>query len=256
MLAILYTETGQTPIKVRRLLRALSRLRYLLSLPVADNLIVRDALLDSFSLYRSGKSCWIGDICLVLSRLPDPICVTEEDLLNEDKVQRIMERLQQVLDADLQRDIETFERTHLLRSRVKRIDEGEGRSRMGLVTRRRRHYLDVPIPAHRMAITRLMLSDHNLSVERLRYPGRYRAAAPRNLRLCRFCRTAVEDEAHTLLVCTAHTELQPLRERFLRDIYDQVGGLEHKWTADRPYDFLKWLLSSRKIVLRLAKFVA
>ncbi|KAJ7884674.1 hypothetical protein B0H13DRAFT_1628583, partial [Mycena leptocephala] len=89
---------------------------------------------------------------------------------------------------------------------------------------------------------------------------RYRAAAPRNLRLCRFCRTAVEDEAHTLLVCTAHTvrhtELQPLRERFLRDIYDQVGGLEHKWTADRPYDFLKWLLSSRKIVLRLAKFVA
>jgi hypothetical protein len=121
---------------------------------------------------------------------------------------------------------------------------------------RRRHYLDVPIPAHRMAITRLMLSDHNLSVERRRYPGRYRAAAPRNLRLCRFCRTAVEDEAHTLLVCTAHTELQPLRERFLRDIYDQVGGLEHKWTADRPYDFLKWLLSSRKIVLRLAKFVA
>jgi hypothetical protein len=63
---------------------------------------------------------------------------------------------------------------------------------------------------------------------------------------------AVEDEAHALLV---YTELQPLRERFLRDIYDQVGGLEHKWTADRPYDFLKWLLS-RKIVLCLAKFVA
>jgi hypothetical protein len=48
-----------------------------------------------------------------------------------------MERLQQVLDADLQSDIDMFERTNLLRSRVERIDEGEGRSRMGLVTWRR-----------------------------------------------------------------------------------------------------------------------
>jgi hypothetical protein len=68
-----------------------------------------------------------------------------------------------------------------------------------------------------------MLSDHNLSVERLRYPGRYGAAAPRELRLCRFCRTAVEDEAHAILVCTysvctAHVGLQPLRETFLHDI--------------------------------------
>ncbi|KAJ7695601.1 hypothetical protein B0H14DRAFT_3530020 [Mycena olivaceomarginata] len=29
----------------------------------------------------------------------------------------------------------------------------------------------VPIPAHRFAITRLLLSDHNLAVERLRYPA-------------------------------------------------------------------------------------
>ncbi|KAJ7191224.1 hypothetical protein GGX14DRAFT_381420 [Mycena pura] len=105
-------------------------------------------------------------------------------------------------------------------------------------------------------LLRLILSDHNLSVERLRYPGRYRAAAPRHLRLCRFCRGAVEDEAHALLVCTAHDGLQPLRERFLHDIMDDVGGFDHKWAADKPYEFLRFLLSSRKIVLRLAKFVA
>ncbi|KAJ7217783.1 hypothetical protein GGX14DRAFT_597938, partial [Mycena pura] len=115
--------------------------------------------------------CWIGDICLVLRRLPEPIYVTDEDLLTDDVVEGIMERLQQVLDADLQRDIDSFEKTYLLRNRVERIDEGEGRSRMGLVTRRRQHYLNVPIPAHRRAIKRLMLSDHNLSVERLRYPS-------------------------------------------------------------------------------------
>ncbi|KAJ7228551.1 hypothetical protein GGX14DRAFT_613504 [Mycena pura] len=256
LLSILYTETGHTPIKIRRLLCALSRLRYLLTLPLSEDRIVRDALLDSFSLYRNGKASCIGDICFVLRRLPTPIYVTEDELSNDDSVKAIMERVEKVLDADLQYDIDTFDRTHLLKNRVEHIDEGEGRSRMGLVTRRRRHYLDVVIPAHRKAITRLMLSDHNLSVERLRYPGRYRTAAPRHLRLCRFCRSAVEDEVHALLVCTAHDSLQPLRERFLRDIMDQAGGFDRKWSADKPYDFLRLLLSMRKITQRLAKFVA
>ncbi|KAJ6467184.1 hypothetical protein C8R47DRAFT_1056195 [Mycena vitilis] len=90
----------------------------------------------------------------------------------------------------------------------------------------------------------------------MRYPGRYRAAAPRHMRLCRFCRMAVEDEAHALLVCTAHDRLRPLRESFLRDIYNDIGGFQGKWTPGQPYEFLKWLLSSRRIVVRLAKFVA
>ncbi|KAJ6493831.1 hypothetical protein DFH09DRAFT_1022374, partial [Mycena vulgaris] len=171
MLAILYTETGQTPIKIRRLLRALSRLRYLLAIPTTEDRIVRDALLDSFSLYQSGKPCWIGDICFVLGHLPTPIHVTEADLRDDKAVEAVMERVEKVLDSDLQHDIDTFTRTHLLRDRVERIDEGEGRYRLGHVTRRRRHYLDVPIPSHRKAITRLLLSDHNLSVERLRYPS-------------------------------------------------------------------------------------
>ncbi|KAJ7497651.1 hypothetical protein FB451DRAFT_240391 [Mycena latifolia] len=93
-------------------------------------------------------------------------------------------------------------------------------------------------------------------VDRDSYPGRYTAAAPRAMRLCRFCRTAVEDEAHALLVCTGHDRLQPIRETFMRDIYDEVGGFERKWSPDRPQDFLQWLLSSRKITGRLAKFVA
>ncbi|KAJ7699970.1 hypothetical protein B0H17DRAFT_1048000 [Mycena rosella] len=167
-----------------------------------------------------------------------------------------MKRVEQILDTQLQSEIDTFTRTHLLRDRVQRIDEGEGESRVGLVTRRRRHYLDVPIPSYRKAITRLLLSDHNLSIEHLRYPGRYRAAAPRDLRLCRFCRAAVEDEAHALLVCTGHDKLAILRRDFLRDIRGPVGGFERKRSADRPYEFLKRLLSLRAITGRLARFVA
>ncbi|KAJ7017390.1 hypothetical protein C8F04DRAFT_882355, partial [Mycena alexandri] len=102
----------------------------------------------------------------------------------------------------------------------------------------------------------LILSDHNLSVERLRYPGRYRAAAPRHLRLCRFCRVAVEDEAHALLVCIGDSRLQPLRSSFMHEIFDVLGSFDGKWNADEPYEFLKWMLSQRKITVRLAKFVA
>ncbi|KAJ6565473.1 hypothetical protein DFH09DRAFT_1081637 [Mycena vulgaris] len=48
----------------------------------------------------------------------------------------------------------------------------------------------------------------------------------------------------------------PLREAFLRIILDTVGGFEGKWSPDGAYKFLKWLLSMRKVVIPLAKFVA
>ncbi|KAJ7342358.1 hypothetical protein DFH08DRAFT_811454 [Mycena albidolilacea] len=35
-----------------------------------------------------------------------------------------------------------------------------------------------------------------------------------------------------------------------------LGGFRFVWSPDHPYEFLKWLLSLRKIVGRLAKFVA
>ncbi|KAJ6543273.1 hypothetical protein DFH09DRAFT_1088971 [Mycena vulgaris] len=50
----------------------------------------------------------------------------------------------------------------------------------------------------------------------------------------------------------AHAELQPLREAFLRAILDTVGGFEGKWSPDSAYEFLKWLLSMRKVVIPLA----
>ncbi|KAL1671224.1 hypothetical protein EV122DRAFT_198048, partial [Schizophyllum commune] len=62
----------------------------------------------------------------------------------------------------------------------------------------------------------LLLSDHALAVEVLRHPDRYRhAVGPREDRLCRMCRAAVEDEVHALLQCRGHTELIGLREDFL-----------------------------------------
>ena len=87
-------------------------------------------------------------------------------------------------------------------------------------TRTLRPYLKVLIPAHRKALTRLLLSDHTLAVETLRRGERYRRRVERrDERLCRFCHSAVEDEGHALLVCEGDAELVRLRQ----ELVDNLG---------------------------------
>ncbi|KAJ7619987.1 hypothetical protein DFH06DRAFT_1144193 [Mycena polygramma] len=99
------------------------------------------------------------------------------------------------------------------------------------------------------------LGDHTLSVERLRYPARYRRAIPREARLCRLCRVEVEDEVHALLVCTASLELTELRERFLEDAFLRDDELEQSFDDMTRYEFLRRMVSSRKAIERIARFV-
>ena len=56
MLAGLFTETGLMPIRIRRLLLALGRLHYLVSLGADSSRVVRVALMDSLDLFRTGHS--------------------------------------------------------------------------------------------------------------------------------------------------------------------------------------------------------
>jgi len=121
-----------------------------------------------------------------------------------------------------------------------------------------RHYLTmVAVPAHRKALTRLLLSDHTLSVERLRlqYPTRYRLAIPREHRLCRFCEGDVEDEVHALLDCDTHALLADLRCSFLADVFQCDADMEMAYSQLSSYEFLRRLSSSRKAVTRFAKYV-
>ncbi|KAJ7808969.1 hypothetical protein B0H13DRAFT_2150896 [Mycena leptocephala] len=53
MIAILFTETGIMPVRMRRLLLALGRLEYMLS--TDPGRVVHFALLDSIALFREGK---------------------------------------------------------------------------------------------------------------------------------------------------------------------------------------------------------
>ncbi|KAJ7453207.1 hypothetical protein FB451DRAFT_955944, partial [Mycena latifolia] len=101
----------------------------------------------------------------------------------------------------------------------------------------------------------LYLGDHNLSVERLRYPARYRDAVPREFRLCRLCRGAVEDEVHALFDCTAQDRLVQLRSRFLASLSICDPSVRALHMQMSNYDFLLKLVSSRKAVEAFAKYV-
>ncbi|KAJ7450879.1 hypothetical protein FB451DRAFT_1526864, partial [Mycena latifolia] len=251
MLAILFTETGEMPLRVRRLLLGLGRLQYMLG--VDQGRVVHDSLLDSIALLREGKAGWASDLTIMLRQLPTPVEVSPDDLICRDFVTGLVKKVKLIVDADLQYDIDHLVKTHLLRNR---LEMGREERTLQLVTRRLRHYLTrVAVPAHRKAITGLYLGDHNLSVERLRYPARYREAVPRAYRLCRLCRGAVEDEVHALFDCCAEIRLVQLRARFLDRLAICDPLLRASYTQLPSYEFLLKLVSSRNAVQAFAKYV-
>ncbi|KAJ7495278.1 hypothetical protein FB451DRAFT_1020108 [Mycena latifolia] len=104
-------------------------------------------------------------------------------------------------------------------------------------------------------MTGLLLGDHNLSVERLRYPARYRDTVPREHRLCRFCRAAVEDEVHALFDCGADFRLVDLRTVFLDSLLDCDQAAHATWASLPSYEFMIRLVSLRKAVQLFAKYI-
>ena len=62
---------------------------------------------------------------------------------------------------------------------------------------------------HRVAITKLRLSNHKLAIETGRYVKPYQ---PPDQRICPLCKTGIEDEEHFLMNCIAHRD--PRRELF------------------------------------------
>ncbi|KAJ6551328.1 hypothetical protein B0H19DRAFT_950919 [Mycena capillaripes] len=104
-------------------------------------------------------------------------------------------------------------------------------------------------------MTSLLLGDHNLSVERLRYPARYRDAVPRDHRLCRLCRGAIEDEVHALFDCSASPRLVNLRSDFLAALKVCDPAILEAYLKILNYNFMLKLISSRKAVQAFAKYI-
>ncbi|KAJ7707450.1 hypothetical protein B0H17DRAFT_918047, partial [Mycena rosella] len=114
MLAVLFTETGLMPIRIRHLLLTLGRLRYMASL--GDERTVRAAPLDSVDLFTTGFSGWAGDVVILLSTLTMPIHIAPADFLSIPTIDTIIAKVSEVIDANLQFDIDHLQKTHLPRN--------------------------------------------------------------------------------------------------------------------------------------------
>jgi hypothetical protein len=164
----------------------------------------------------------------------------------------LIRRVKESVDAGLQAKIAFSPKGDLLHGRVELVEDGS----LKHVTRQRRHYLSlVPIAKHRKALTRLVLSNHCLSIETLRYPTRCRVKIPREFRLCRFCVTSVETEAHAMLGCEANSELMDMREHFLKEVFALDPQLQLRFALTSEAGFMRDLLASCKAVARFARYV-
>ncbi|KAJ7144692.1 hypothetical protein C8R46DRAFT_823739, partial [Mycena filopes] len=196
ILAVLFTETGISPLLYRRPMVALRYLSYLTTLP--PNHLASAAYLDSMLLSQAGHACWISDLRLVLQSLPVPILSSLRGL-TVDTIADLRTELNAACEKWLGDTAASMSsRLPLIQGRLEKNEDGKFVAN----ALKFRQYLRIPVPAHRKALTRLLLSSHTLSVEILRYDERLKKRAPRAFRFCRFCRLGVETEAHALIVCT------------------------------------------------------
>ncbi|KAJ7207268.1 hypothetical protein GGX14DRAFT_366489 [Mycena pura] len=245
ILSVLFTETGIIPLCYRRPILALGYLGYLLTLPSSH--FANTAYLDSCLLAAAGYPSWISDLRWVVASLPVPVELRADLLIDTVSVQKALKGACEKWMAGLTTQYSS--RIPLIQGRLERNEEGE----LVQMPLKLRQYLRVPVPAHRKALTRLYLSAHRLGIEVLRYAERYRERTPRNWRLCRFCRCAVESESHALLGCMAKPELAGLRTDFLREVYDLVPNFPRIWESVDA--FLLALVQCRNfdVTQRLAK---
>ncbi|KII94046.1 hypothetical protein PLICRDRAFT_36277 [Plicaturopsis crispa FD-325 SS-3] len=248
MLCPLFTETGVLPIKFRRIILALTYARYLVNLP--GRRFARAAFLDSVSLAASGTPCWLGDLRLALTSLPTPVSLPDERLTVLG-IESAVEEVEKSGARWLQDCLWNSPKPWLLHSRLEKAADG---TFVG-VPLKLRHYLLVPITRHRKALTRLLTGDSPLAIERGRWPERDRMRIPREWRLCRFCRTEVEDECHALLECAANAALVNVRRGFVMD----VQRIAPAWAAANDglplADLLIGLTRERTLTKRLGMFV-
>jgi hypothetical protein len=251
MVAPLFTETGITPIRVRRLQLILQHLVYFLGLN--DSHYARAALNSSLELSAKGvKRCWASELITATGRLPFdcPELVLNATTSIAD-VQNYAKLVDKLMLEWLQDTIDSSEKTYLLHGRLEpRKDEPPAQK-----TSTMRHYLTmVKTQAHREALTSIMLSTHQLAVEVLRYTDHANQPVPRANRLCRLCKTTVETPEHALVTCASSDALVELRTRFLEQLFAKNPELQHVLEEKSETEFLKAMIYSRPAIALVAKF--
>lgn len=121
------------------------------------------------------------------------------------------------------------------------------------MTLKYRHYWDVRNTKHRKALAGLILSNHPLAIERLRWRN---VVPPREQRLCRLCKGAVETPEHALLECP-HQETTTKRREWLFEVHQACPSLITTLIANSRLGAvaqLKALIAERTTINLLARY--
>ncbi|KDR75593.1 hypothetical protein GALMADRAFT_489789 [Galerina marginata CBS 339.88] len=242
MRAVLFTETGVMPLKYRRIILALRYIIYLLSLPHTH--YARAAFDDSIDLWSRQQSSWVGDLQVVLHRLPVPVNFVCHHVGNPATIVELVELVKRSCLQTLYDDVFSSDRAYLLWG---------SRPPLHASLRMSGYLRAVVVDAHRKALTQLLCSGHSLAVEVLRYRSRYRLVVPRQYRLCRFCHGQIEDEVHALFHCPGSLPLQDAR----KDFFMALRSISPKWLVcfmeSDPVDFIHIILREEPLTIPFAK---
>ncbi|PBK78454.1 hypothetical protein ARMSODRAFT_1030463, partial [Armillaria solidipes] len=194
MIVPLFTETGIMPLAVRRFILVLSNLRYLMSLDHGH--FAQAAMFNSIDLFLRSKSSWFGDLLKAGRNLPFLLSYELHPRdLSIDYIDKYIDMVWKDTNKWLQNEINCTDKLYLLHGRK----EPQKNKPPAQVVLCMRHYLDVPVLEHRTALTRVLLSNHLLALERMRWSEYGKPKVQRDHRKCRFCRTVVESPEHALL---------------------------------------------------------
>ncbi|EJD43853.1 hypothetical protein AURDEDRAFT_65998 [Auricularia subglabra TFB-10046 SS5] len=227
--APLFSETGIWPIRARRADMAIRYLEYCRARP--DYAIVACALQDSIALDALGCESWFSDLRLALSKFD--VNLPNGHFLADATVAGLRDAVRRSVLRMIHSEFASNEKLYLLRG----LNRAGLHGRVDDVAIDLRAYLQVKRKRHRWALTGLLLSNHGLAVEQLRYGTRTRESVDRDDRLCRFCRTTVESELHALFECTACPNIDTPRLQ-LADEIRRLGIEEECCTVMRKDGFM------------------
>lgn len=192
--AFLFTETGLWPIAYRRLSLAIQYLAYIITLPDA-HLAKKATQAGDIMAQSSGSRGWYADITKIMKErtdfhLPPLNNVTSETIAEAQRA------IKKALTQSLRLRLKDSPKAYLVRDTLCETQNGQ----LAKPTLYFRLYLTVIRRSHRLALTKLLLSDHSLASERMRWI-KHTDRPPRQMRKCRICKDQAETPEHIMFIC-------------------------------------------------------
>lgn len=212
--AFLWSETGIWPIEYRRFHLLLRYLQYLVALP--ESRLLKNAVLEVSRLAEGNCPVgWYNDVRTCYSRLmPTAPALPPFAEVSHAFLESAKHNLRSALVSSVARTLDSSPKAYLVSRSLATV-----MGHRAVPVLHFQSYLRVTRPSRRRALVKMLLSDHRLALERLRW-----IKADRNLRLCRHCEVSIESPEHAMFECPlASDEVIQSRDGLLRKLQDEYG---------------------------------